>query len=417
MNNIEEKALNAIDVDGMLSFLCKMIAVPSLDGSEGEVRVQELVARAMRDYGMEVDLWDIDFEELRHHPAFCVEVERPRGLGLVGSIGNGNGPTLIFNGHADVVPADDPANWRYPPWEGTIANGKVYGRGAVDMKGGLCCAIFAAKALREAGIPLHGRLLVESVIGEEDGGCGTLATIVRGYRGDAAIITEPSELVLVPCHAGALNFRVTVPGKSAHGSMRAEGVSAIEKFIIIHQALMQLEAERNHNVQDPMMAVYPLPYALNIGNVHGGNWASNAPESLVFEGRFGVAVGEDVVAARQVFENTIARTASQDAWMQQHPPRVEGWGGQFSPGSTPVDHPIIGTLNAAYEEICGTPLELRGAPYGADLRLLVNNGQTPTVIFGPGDVRQSHRPDEFVPVEDMVRVTRTLVLTALRFLQ
>jgi acetylornithine deacetylase len=417
MNSMEEKVLNAIDVDGMLSFLCKLIAIPSLDGSEGEVHIQEVVARRMRESGMDVDMWDIDFDELRQHPAFCVEVERPRGLGVVGAIGSGKGPTLILNGHTDVVPADDPANWHYPPWEGTIAYGSVYGRGAVDMKGGLCSALFAAKALREANAPLRGRLLVEAVIGEEDGGCGTLASILHGYRGDAAIITEPTEMVVVPSQAGALNFRITVPGRSAHGAMRTEGVSAIEKFIFIHQALMELEKERNRNVKDALMACYPLPYAINIGNVHGGNWASSAPESVVFEGRFGVAVDEEVSAARRVLENTLARAASQDPWLQLNPPRLEWWGGQFSPGRIATDHPVVTTVSTAFAEVHGSQAAIQGVPYGADMRLLVNNGQTPTILFGPGDVRQSHRPDEFVPVEDMVTVARTLALTALRFLQ
>src|SRR6185503_10928012 len=167
--------------------------------------------------------------------------------------------SLIFNGHVDVVPAGDPANWRYPPWQGAIVDDRVYGRGAVDMKGGLCCALFAARALRDAGVRLKGKLIIESVIGEEDGGVGTLAAVLRGYTADGAVIIEPTELCLAPAQAGALNFRVTIPGLAAHGCVREEGVSAIEMFIPIHAALMALERDRNAGAKDALYARYDLP--------------------------------------------------------------------------------------------------------------------------------------------------------------
>src|SRR5919197_918151 len=167
MNEIEQRVLGAIDIDGMVAFLCELIAIPSLDGQIAEVAVQQHIADWMRWNWLAVDLWELDFAGLRRHPDFCWEVERERGLGLVGVLGEDRcGRSLIFNGHTDVVPSGDAANWRFPPWQGTVDGGRVYGRGSVDMKGGLCCALFAAKALRDAGVRLNGRLMVESVIGE-----------------------------------------------------------------------------------------------------------------------------------------------------------------------------------------------------------------------------------------------------------
>ncbi|MCJ7620105.1 MAG: M20/M25/M40 family metallo-hydrolase, partial [Anaerolineae bacterium] len=236
---VEERVLRAVDVEGMLDFLCSLIAVPSLVGDE--VAGQEHVAAQMKSCGLEVDVWELDFDQLSKHPFFSTEEERQRGLGVAGVMGEDNGGrSLILNGHVDVVPAGDEDMWHYPPWEGTIAEGRVYGRGAVDMKGGLCCALFAAKALRDSGVRLKGRLMVESVIGEEDGGVGTLAAVLRGYTADGAIVAEPTELIVAPAQAGAFNFRVTIPGKAAHGCVREEGVSPIEKFVPIHQALMEL---------------------------------------------------------------------------------------------------------------------------------------------------------------------------------
>jgi acetylornithine deacetylase len=414
MDQVEKRVLQAVDVEGMLDFLCALIAVPSLVGDE--VAGQEHVATQMERSGLKVDLWELDFDELSQHAFFSIEEERKRGLGLVGVTGeDSGGRSLILNGHVDVVPVGDESLWHYSPWQGTIADGRVYGRGSVDMKGGLCCALFAAKALRDAGIRLKGRLMVESVIGEEDGGVGTLATILRGYRADGAIVCEPTQLTVAPAQAGAFNFRVTIPGKAAHGCVREEGVSPIEKFFPIHEALMDLERQRNQQATDPLYDGYELPFALCIGNVRAGTWASSVAENLVFEGRYGIAPGEDEAAARHAFERTVAEAAQGDPWLREHPPVVEWWGGQFYPARTPVEHPLVRTVTAAFEEVSGRPARVEGMTYGADMGLLVNVGHTPTVLFGPGDVRVSHRPDEYVPIDELEMAARTLALAALHF--
>ena len=417
MNEVEQRVLGAIDMDGLLALLCELVAIPSLDGSADELAVQQRVADWMRQSGFEVDAWELDFATLQQHPQASWEVERPRGLGVVGTLGDDlGGRSLIFNGHTDVVPAGDLANWRYPAFAGTIADGRVYGRGSVDMKGGLCCALFAAKALHDAGVRLKGRLHVESVIGEEDGGIGTLAAVLRGYRADGAVIIEPTELAVAPAQAGAINFRLTIPGLSAHGCVREEGVSAIEKFFPIYAALMQLERARNQAASgNPLFARYSLPHALCIGTVRAGTWASSVAESLECEGRYGLAIGEDIAAAQGQFEQAVARAAAQDEWLREHPPLVEWWGGRFEPASIPADHPIAAAVVEAFGSSSGRAATVEGMTYGADMRLLVNVGQTPTVMFGPGDVRVAHRPDEFVPIDDLLTVTRTLALTALRF--
>jgi acetylornithine deacetylase len=208
---------------------------------------------------------------------------------------------------------------------------------------------------------------------------------------------------------------VTVPGRSAHGALREEGVSAIEKFIFVYQALMALEQERNQQVQDPLYTRYALPYPICVGTVRAGNWASTVAESLTFEGRYGVATGEDIAAARHALEKTVARAARADPWLRDHPPLVEWWGGQFEPASIAVDHPLVEAVGDAYGDVTGTAIRVEGMTYGADMRLLVNEGRTPTVLFGPGDVRDAHRPDEYVSVTELITAVRALTLTALRF--
>jgi acetylornithine deacetylase len=192
-------------------------------------------------------------------------------------------------------------------------------------------------------------------------------------------------------------------------------VSAIEKFIPIYQALMKLEQDRNKQLQDPRFAIYTLPYAICVGTIQGGNWASSVAESLKFEGRYGIAVDEDTAVARRLLEETVAQAAQADPWLRNHAPLVEWWGGQFGSAGIAVDHLLVTTVSTAYSDISGLMARLAGMTYGADMRLLVNEGHTPTVLFGPGDVRKAHQPDEYVPIAELEVATRTLALTALRF--
>ncbi len=409
----ERRVLDAIDRDGLLRLLKELIAIRTDGGNEAPAQAR--VTQAMHRIGLAVDEWTFGVNVLRTHRAFSMEIERREGVGVVGGIRGGRGPMLLLNGHTDVVPAGDLSSWTVPPWRATSREGRIYGRGAVDMKGGLCCALFAAKAIHDANIALKGSLVIESVIGEEDGGVGTLAACLRGYRADGAIVLEPTELKVAPAQAGALSFRITVPGLSAHACVREEGVSAIEKFLPIHDALRRLERETNRRRKDPLFRRYRLPYALSIGTVHAGSWPSSVADRLVVEGRYGIPIDGSVATARKAFEATVRDAARADPWLRVHRPRVEWWGGQFEPARIPPDHPIARAVEDAFCDANGGHTTLEGMTYGSDMRHLVHVAKTPTVLFGPGDVRQAHRPDEFVLVDDLVAATRTLVLTAMRF--
>lgn len=409
----ERRALEAIDSEGLVECLSELIAFRSLGGEESPI--QERVAGLMSEFGLEVDRWPIDLEALRGHPAHTVEIERDEALGVVGALGEGDGATLILNGHVDVVPEGDPARWTVPAWRGTVSAGRVWGRGSADMKGGLCCALFAARAIREAGLELAGRLLIHSVVGEEDGGLGTLAAIERGHVGEAAIVLEPTGLVVAPAQAGALGFRLTVPGKAAHGALRAEGVDPLEKFLPLHAAMREFEDRLNREGADPLFSAYEIPYALCIGRVEAGIWASTVAESLICEGRLGVPVDADLGETRRAFAEAIGEAARSDPWLRAHPPILAWPGAQFGPAAIPADHELVRVLAGAHEAATGRRPEVRGVPYGADMRLLVNEGGVPTVIYGPGDVRRAHAPDEFVPIAELEAATRALALAALRF--
>ena len=148
--------------------------------------------------------------------------------------------------------------------------------------------------------------------------------------------------------------------------------------------------------------------------MRAGDWASSVPDTLVAEGRYGVAVGEDVAAARRAFEDAIARAAAADPWLAEHPPEVEWWGGRFDPAVTDPADPIVTVTASAAADVAGAASPVEGVTYGADMRLLVNVGGIPTVLFGPGDVRVAHMPDENVPIDDLLVAAQALVVTAVR---
>ena len=256
----EAEVLGAIDESWLLETLAGLIAVPSWDGRER--RAQEYMATAMSDLGMDVDVWEIDEAEIAGHPDYATEIERRDPLGVVGRARWGEGgPVLVLNGHVDVVPPGDLSRWTTPPFEMVRQGGRVYGRGVVDMKGPLVAGLAGVGAVLASGEPLSGSVLFQSVVGEEDGGVGTLATVLRGHVGDGAVVLEPTGLSVAAAQAGALNFRLTVPGRAAHGALRYEGVSALEKFMLVYRDLVEFERERNRGVDDPRLSA--LPHAVS----------------------------------------------------------------------------------------------------------------------------------------------------------
>lgn len=413
MNSAEQRVLDAIDFKDMYEFIDELISTPSYGGRE--IEIQELMAEKITKFGLNVDKWKIDFEALRRHPDFSMTFDRKEGLGVVGTIGRGNGRSLIICGHVDTVAPGNIDNWSYNPLKSTIFDGRLFGRGSTDMKSALAGALYAIKAVKDT-VDLRGKVIFESVIGEEDGGCGALATCLRGYAADAGIVMEPSEVKIAPEVAGAMSFRVTVPGKSVHACVKDEGVSAVEKFILIYSGLMELEKERNQRFQYPLYQRYETPYAISIGTIKGGEWPGTVAENLVFEGRVGVAVGELEKDARDEFEKKIESVSKSDPWLSEHPPKIEWVGYSFASSKISVDHPIVQELGKAFKDLTGEAPVYEGMTYASDVRHLIKVGKTPTTVFGPGDVRVAHGANEYVPLDQLEIMTKTLALTIMRFL-
>jgi acetylornithine deacetylase len=397
--------------------LAELVGIPSVSGTDPEHEIQARLARKLAETGLEVDHWSLPLDELLAEPDFPgVEVERQEAWGLVGRLpaaSPGGGSSLMLNGHVDVVPIGNPAAWSRPdPFSGQVVGDTLFGRGACDMKAGLVAALAAVQAVRRVGVPLRGDLLLACVPGEEDGGLGSYAMLRRGWRADACVVPEPTGLDLVTANAGALTFRLRVPGLASHASRRTEGVSAVEKFLPVLAALQALEAGRNVDV-DPLMARWPLAYPLSIGRLTAGDWASSVPDLLVAEGRLGVVLDEPMSTARSALETAIAEACDSDPWLRDHPVAVEWWGGQFASGRLPESSDLAARMASAHAAAGGGDMQTSGAPFGSDLRLLSGLGGIPTLHYGPGDARLAHAPDESVPLAEVGTAARALALLAL----
>jgi acetylornithine deacetylase len=415
LTDVEIRTLDSIDAAETVGLLAELVRIPSITGTDAEADLQHRAAEMLRDAGLDVDFWQLDLDALRADPSFPgAEAPRAEGHGVVGTSEGDGKPGLILQGHVDVVPTGDPAKWDDgDPWSARITGNTLHGRGACDMKAGVAANIAVARAVQRARIPLRRPLAVHCVISEEDGGLGAFATMMRGHTGAAAVITEPTSGAIITANAGALTFRLEVPGRAAHGSIRYEGVSALEAFWPLHEAIRALEETRNER-RDPLLDQWRIPYPISIGAIRAGDWASNVPDRLVADGRLGVKLGEPPEEARAALETCVADACAIHPWLNASPARVTWPGGQFASGRLPPGHVLLDQVSAAVADTTRdqAPPEA-GAPYGSDLRLYAAAG-IPTLHYGPGDVRFAHAPREQVDLRELLQVSRALTLLAVR---
>jgi acetylornithine deacetylase len=382
-----------------------------------ESSTQAIIIEKCRQLGLTLDIWEIGGDELLSNPAYCCDRQSFGGNpNLVAVLkGTGGGKSMILNGHIDVVPVGDEKNWKHDPFSGTIECGKLYGRGATDMKGGNTALLMAIEALIANGIKLKGDVIFQSVIEEESGGAGTLAAVLRGYHADGAIIPEPTNMKIFPKQQGSMWFRITVKGRAAHGGTRYKGVSAIEKALLVIQRLQQLEKDRNARVTDPLFEKIPIPIPINIGKLMSGEWPSSVPDTAIIEGRMGVSPEETIQSAQLEMEKCLRDISEQDEWLRGNPLKLEWFGGRWLPGSLENDHPLINELTKSFIEIKGNSPVIEASPWGTDGGILSTIGNTPVVVFGPGITETAHDANEHIVLEDMFAASEIIARTLLKW--
>src|SRR5829696_8984344 len=239
------RVLDAVDGnwDREVEFLRGLVTRRSTLGNEAQV--QRFVAAELADLGLEPDMWDVDgarIARLRGYGPVEWSFSGRPDVGARWASASDGGRSLVFQGHIDVVPATPEHRWTRDPWAGEVAGGRMWGRGAADMKAGVAAMIFATRALREAGVTLRGDLSLVTVIEEECTGNGALSALDRGYSADAAIIPEPFGLQALEAQVGVLWARVTVHGKGAHAERASEVVNAVVKAARVIDAVVEIEA-------------------------------------------------------------------------------------------------------------------------------------------------------------------------------
>jgi acetylornithine deacetylase len=381
-------------------------------------RCQGIVADWLRDLGATVETWQ----------------EPPRYPVVAGRLpGAGGGHSLALNGHVDVVPAGDPATWDHDPWSGTVARGRLWGRGAADMKGGVACALVAMRAIRESGIQLAGDLWAHIVADEEVVGRSTRNLLARLPAVDAALVAEPTDLAIMPVEGGLVHFRIEVDGRESHAGNRymgvhagglgnQAGINAIEKGIRIVAALQDLERQwgnlRHHSL---------LPAGFNTimpGIISGGpgggadgqiRMVSNpgtSPNYCAIEYNLWFLPGESFDDIRDEIERHVAAACQLDPWLRDHPPRFT-WKLRdiyFPPAETLPDHPFIAAL-ASVLETAGQKPAIEAFTAASELAWYAER-DIPGAIFGPGRIAQAHSANEYVEIDQLQAACAGMALCA-----
>lgn len=348
----------------------------------GEARVAQFLAEILDRWGFNVTLSEA----------------APGRPNLVATAGNPAGPSLMLNGHLDVVSTEGMA---HPPFSPTISNGNMYGRGSADMKGGIAAMCVAAHNALQKG--LDGHIIIAAVIDEEYGSLGTKALIESGIRADAAIVTEPTRLAICPAHRGFVWAQALIKGIAAHGSRYDLGVDAITNSTLIIAALHRQYKDKIATKTHPILG----RASFHASTIKGGLGLSTYPPSCTVQLERRTIPGED--------SDTFLREL-QDAYMaaKLEDPSVEAEFtviGAQQPSDVSVDSPIVQTVQAALTD-ANIPVTIEGMPAWTDAALL-NAAGIPAICFGPGDITLAHAATEYVPtqeIEDAARVLENIIV-------
>ena len=393
------------------------------DPPRDEAALQKYLAARLRAASAETDLWEPAPEDVASSPmippGLCFDGRPQLAARFPGADG---GRSLLFNGHIDVVTAEPRERWTIEPFQPEVRDGKLYGRGACDMKGGIASMVFAAEVLAALGLRLAGDLLVCTVTDEESTGAGALAAVAHGVRADAGIVTESTGFQIAIACRGSLIPTITVLGRPGHAGCRQahwrEGgaVNAIDKASVVADALRRLETDwRQRGGED---VPYPSVGEIVPVQIAGGEWIVSYPAScrLVYHisylpaqadaGGWGGRVREEII-------DWVARACRADPWLAEHPPTIE-WAPEVPASAVAPDEPIVPVVLAASAAVgrAGRRLEISGWCDAATFTL----GGTPSIAFGPGNGSAlAHVVDEYTPVDDLVAGAQALALAALRF--
>ncbi|RLI43523.1 hypothetical protein DRO69_09165 [Candidatus Bathyarchaeota archaeon] len=360
-----------------------------------EAEIADFLASKLESLGFEVKL---------------VEAERKRPNVIATLKGEQGRSSLIFNGHMDVVPAGPLENWKQPPFEPVVKDGKIYGRGAADMKGALSSIFNAAKAVVELGVSLKGNLVIQFVADEEEGGAkGTEFLAKKGFiKGDYAVVCEPTGLKIGVAEKGFIRTEITVRGKAAHSSTPSEGINAIVKMSKVIKALYDEFPRKIAGKSHPLVG----SPTVNVGTIIGGVRVNVVPDKCVIKLDRRLIPGEDPEEAFNEIIEILESVRKRDNQLKYEVKLI----GEAEPSEISPQEEIVEVLKRNYEFVFHTNPTIYGLKGTTDARFFINQAQIPTVIFGPGSIKEAHKVNENVSVKELVLATKIYSLTILDFL-
>lgn len=317
------------------------------------------------------------------------------------------GPTLLFNGHIDTVPVGDRKDWDFDPFGGQVNKGRLYGRGAADMLGGVAAMIMATQLIRDAKIDFAGKVVITAVADEETGGAlGTAYLLEQGLTADAAICTEPSEMDITLAHKGAYWIRITTKGKAAHASVPEQGVNAVEKMANI---IANIGRFKPGYIPHPLLSA---PSVCPGSLIEGGTKTNVVPSkcSATFDIR--TVPGQTREQLLEEVKQFLNDLAIEDPHLNTEIEEV-----LWIPSSE-IDRnePIVQIAAAAIEQITGRVPKFKGTTGSCDARLFNAYGIPTIPNMGPGSVNQAHQRNEYVEIEELMSMTKVYAEIIYKFL-
>lgn len=400
--------------DDHVAMLRDLVRFPSVINTP-YTPIQEDVMGRLGRLDSAVEVWEPDVADLLTCPWFTPLAEHyPEGFRdrpmVVGRVGSGQGRSLILNGHVDVVPAEPLGRWSVDPWSGDIRDGRLYGRGAIDCKGGLAAAIAAVECLRDADVRVAGQVIIESAIDQEIGGAGTMSSILRGIRADAAITTEPTSGRMALASAGVAWVRVIVTGLAAHAARTWDGHNALNLALPVHDRVRRWGEGREATVRHPLYGEHPVHASFNPGTFMAGGYPSTVPDRAVLEYRIGLVPGERVEDVLAELRQLVEEAAELDPWLRKNRPAVEvfGWYGEAT--EIGADHPLTRVASEAFREVKGQAPRYVGYTAACDMGKLQHLGGMPVLNLGC-DGGGWHQNDEYARLDDYADLIKILALT------
>jgi succinyl-diaminopimelate desuccinylase len=382
-----------LSVEELGATLRSLVRVPSVNPGMSELAMVEEIERQLQ--GTRCELTRV--ESMPGRPSLAAVLR-----------GSGDGPRLVLNGHMDTVAIDDEARWSVDPFGGEIRDGHVWGRGSVDMKGGLAAQIACARVASRMDGALEGDLVLHFAAGEECGEPGTLSLIEEGFVGDWGITTEPTGLDIATAERGTLWLRLRINGRSTHAATPGAGANPIPPIEDVLAAMRWYSEElssRKHRLLG-----HPI---CTVTMVEAGAEHNAIPDGceLTIDRRMIPGETNDGVEAeiRKLVNEAVAGHdgISADLVPIHHP---------FEPAEIPAESTFIHTVSRAVNEVTGTQAGIFGTPYGSDVRNLVNDAKMEAITFGPGDVSLCHCPDERQSLEQLRQAATVMTLVALDLL-